>query len=217
MIFGSEWSIRFLSSCSFWHSDGTFKVRPLFFEQLYIVFGFQNGFMIPCTYSLTTRKNSVVYTKILRHLIEYGKKLNVEMNPQRLTCDFEQATINSFVDIFPHIKINGCFFHYAQSLWRKIQEVGMMRHFEKTNDNKTVIPKSERKKADHIYEFVRLLRDEHSFQHHQTAASEIRAPKRKKLYIDIDNKLKELLHGFATGIVNEVELVIKCDRAAKTT
>ncbi|CAF4661330.1 unnamed protein product, partial [Didymodactylos carnosus] len=69
----------------------------------------------------------------------------------------------------------------------------------------------------HIYEFVRLLRDEHSFQHHQAEASEIRAPKRKKLYTDIDNKLKELLHGFATGILNEVELVIKCGRAVKTT
>ncbi|CAF1495328.1 unnamed protein product [Didymodactylos carnosus] len=151
MIFGSEWSIRSLSSCSLWHSDGTFKVRPLLFEQLYIIFGFQNGSMIPCAYCLTTRKNSVVYTKILRHLIEYGKKLTVEMNPQRLTCDFEQATINSFVDIFPHIKINGCFFHHAQSLWRKIQKVGMVRHFEKTNDNNNVIPESKRKKADHWF------------------------------------------------------------------
>ncbi|CAF0929108.1 unnamed protein product [Didymodactylos carnosus] len=48
----------------------------------------------------------------------------------------------------------------------------------------------------HIYEYVRLLRDEHVFQHHQAAASEIRAPKRKKLYSNIDNELKKLLHGF---------------------
>ncbi|CAF4616249.1 unnamed protein product, partial [Didymodactylos carnosus] len=137
-------------SCSLWHSDDTFKVRPLLFQQLYIIFGFNNGYMIPCAYSLTTKKNAIVYSKILIHLIELGKKFNVIMNPERLTCDFEQSTISSFNDVFPNIKINGCFFHYAQSLWRKIQEIGMSRYFlqEKDNDN---ISDVERNQADHWF------------------------------------------------------------------
>ncbi|CAF4602757.1 unnamed protein product, partial [Didymodactylos carnosus] len=148
MIFGSQWSICFLASCSLWHSDGTFTVRPLLFQQLYIIFGFNNGYMIPCAYSLTTKKNAIVYSKILIHLIELGKKFNVTMNPERLTCDFEQATISSFNDVSPNIKINGCFVHYAQSLWRKIQEIGMSRYFlqKKDNDN---ISDVKRKQADH--------------------------------------------------------------------
>ncbi|CAF1006942.1 unnamed protein product [Didymodactylos carnosus] len=67
MIFGSEWSIRLLSSCSIWHSDGTFDVHPLLFAKLYIIFDFNNGYMIPCAYCLTTKKNEIAYTKILNH------------------------------------------------------------------------------------------------------------------------------------------------------
>ncbi|CAF1566956.1 unnamed protein product, partial [Didymodactylos carnosus] len=83
LVFGADWSNRFLLLCDLWHSDGTFKVRSVLFEQLYIIFGFNNGFMIPCAYSLTTRKNAVVSTKILLHLSELGNKLNIKMNPKR--------------------------------------------------------------------------------------------------------------------------------------
>ncbi|CAF1528365.1 unnamed protein product [Didymodactylos carnosus] len=96
MIFGSEWGIRFLSSCSLWHSDGTFSVRPLLFVQLYIIFDFYNGYMIPCAYCLTTKKNEIAYTKIVNYLIALGQKFHVVMKPQRLTCHFEHVTINSF-------------------------------------------------------------------------------------------------------------------------
>ncbi|CAF1041601.1 unnamed protein product [Didymodactylos carnosus] len=64
MIFGSEWSIRFLSSCLLWHSDATFDVRPLLFAQLYIIFGFNNRYMIPCACGLTTEQNKITHTKI---------------------------------------------------------------------------------------------------------------------------------------------------------
>ena len=31
LMFASDWSIKFLSSCSQWHSDGTYKYRLLLF------------------------------------------------------------------------------------------------------------------------------------------------------------------------------------------
>ncbi|CAF4332865.1 unnamed protein product [Rotaria socialis] len=132
LMFASDWSIRFLSSCSQWHSDGTFKCRPLLFEQVYILFGF-NNFMIPCVYCLTTKKDENVYVKILQHLLTIASQKGVILNPTRITCDFELATINAFRAIFNAVHISGCFFHYAQSLWRKVQELGLTRLVNPSN------------------------------------------------------------------------------------
>ena len=68
-MFASDWSLIFLSKCEQWHSDGTFTIRPLIFEQVYILCGFSNGFIIPCVYCLTTKKDEQVYTKIFGRVI----------------------------------------------------------------------------------------------------------------------------------------------------
>ncbi|CAF1997537.1 unnamed protein product [Rotaria magnacalcarata] len=125
-MFASDWSIKFLSSCSQWHSDGTFKCRPLQFAQVYILFGFDN-LMIPCVYCLTTKKDENVYVKILQHLLTIADQKGIILNPTRITCDYELAIINAFRTIVNGVQICGCFFHYAQSFWRKIQELGLIR------------------------------------------------------------------------------------------
>ena len=131
-MFASDWSIQFLSSCSEWHSDGTFKCRLLLFSQVYILFGF-NNLMIPCVYCLTTKKDENVYIKIFQHLMSIANQKEIVLNPTRITCDYELATINSFRAIFHSAHICGCFFHYAQSLWRKIQELDLTRLVNSSN------------------------------------------------------------------------------------
>ncbi|CAF1020529.1 unnamed protein product [Didymodactylos carnosus] len=68
----------------------------------------------------------------------------------------------------------------------------------------------------HIFEFVELLCDEHVYQHYQAEESDIQTPKRKKIYNDIDNKLKQLLISHSGGVLTNVQLAIKCGRAVKT-
>ena len=125
-MFASDWSIHFLSSRYEWHSDDTFKCSPLLFSQVYILFGF-NNLMIPCVYSLTTKKDEHVSIKIFQHLMSIANQKGIVLNPTRITCDYELATINSFRAIFHSAHICRCFFHYAESLWRKIQELGLTR------------------------------------------------------------------------------------------
>lgn len=36
--------------------------------------------------------------------------------------DFERAALNAFKDTFPSASNRGCFFHFSQCIWRKIQE-----------------------------------------------------------------------------------------------
>ena len=39
-----------------------------------------------------------------------------------ITSDFEQAFLNAVAKVFPTTTIHGCFFHYKQAVFRKIQE-----------------------------------------------------------------------------------------------
>ena len=113
LMFALDWSLIFLSECEQWHSYGTFTIRLLIFEQVYILCGFSNGFMISCVYCLTTKKDKQVYTKIFGHVISLARKLDLNLQPRRLTINFEILTVNSFCRLFPTTSVTGCLFHCA--------------------------------------------------------------------------------------------------------
>ncbi|CAF4912199.1 unnamed protein product [Rotaria sp. Silwood1] len=49
--------------------------------------------------------------------------------PAFITIDFEKAVENAFALVFPQCKILGCFFHFKQSIWRNISELGLKKEF----------------------------------------------------------------------------------------
>ncbi|CAF3303956.1 unnamed protein product [Rotaria socialis] len=148
LLFGSRWSIKFLSFCSGWHADGTFLTRPLLFAQIYIIFGYFDGFLIPCIYCLTSRQDQVTYEKILNHIISIGySQLNTRFSPQSLTCDFELGSINAAAKCFRNISITACFFHYSQALWRKVQDLKLNSLISKSKTNNNSWSEEQRKAA----------------------------------------------------------------------
>ena len=73
----------------------------------------------------------------------------IVLNPTRITCDYELATINSFRAIFHFAHICRCFFHYAESLWRKIQELDLTRLVNSSNVHRSnSFSNEERKNAE---------------------------------------------------------------------
>ena len=42
-----------------------------------------------------------------------------------MKLDYEVAAIQALKSIFPSCKISGCFYHFTQYLWKKIQELGL--------------------------------------------------------------------------------------------
>ncbi len=39
------------------------------------------------------------------------------------------AAISAIEEVFPNVVLSGCFFHYAQSLWRKLQSLGLQQDY----------------------------------------------------------------------------------------
>ena len=50
-------------------------------------------------------------------------------------CDFEVAAVTAFGMVFPRTTLTGCFFHLSQSIWRKVQTIGLTTQY--LNDENT--------------------------------------------------------------------------------
>ena len=55
------------------------------------------------------------------------------LQPQRVLSDFERSAMNAYEEVFPGITIKGCHFHMTQSLWRKIQELGLATEYKENS------------------------------------------------------------------------------------
>lgn len=79
-------------------------------------------------YCILPRKTAAIYEKLLRVIDS-----KMTRPPKSLTSDFELALIKAARVIWPDVSIYLCFFHFKQSMWRKIQELGLAVIY-KTNE-----------------------------------------------------------------------------------
>lgn len=120
-----------LARASLWLADGTFKVVPTLFFQLYSIhFDFGNGVCPAAVYCLLTNKSAATYTRLhdeLRNLIPTAA-------PGSVLVDFERAAINTFSTAYPTAQVSGCYFHLCQSVVRKVNEVGLKSDYENNDE-----------------------------------------------------------------------------------
>jgi hypothetical protein len=128
LIFSTARNINLLATAQHWYADGTFKVVPPLFLQLYTIHGIQDNVAIPLIYALLPNKTEQIYLTLLR---EIKNLLPVGVaQPQTIMTDFEVAMINAIRTEFPQTSHRGCFFHLCQSIFRHIQENGLKREYE---------------------------------------------------------------------------------------
>ncbi len=135
LIFTTEENLDALELNTVWHADGTFKCCPSLFYQVYTIHAVINNHTLPFVYILMQRKSEKQYTRALNIL----KDLNPCLDPRAVYMDFEKASINAFRTSFPKISINGCFFHFAQANWRKVQELGLSTLYRADEKTRTYI------------------------------------------------------------------------------
>jgi hypothetical protein len=130
LIFGTRRNLAMLALSQHWYADGTFKTVPLIFEQLYTIHGIRSNTVIPAVFALLPNKTQDTYERLFAQL----KQLEPALAPQSVMTDFERAAINAMHAEFPETQHRGCFFHFNQCIYRKIQEYGLQRRYETDPD-----------------------------------------------------------------------------------
>lgn len=81
---------------------------------------------VPLIYVLSARKDANTYVRIFENL----KEKQPALDPKHIMVDFERAAMLAISAIFPAAEIHGCFFHFSQCIWRKIQQCGLATKYQ---------------------------------------------------------------------------------------
>lgn len=117
LIFASDEQVDIIQDTEDFLVDGTFKVVPEIFYQLFIVHGIFRDHVVPLVYALLRRKNTETYENLIAEIL----KIAPRWSPRTIMLDFEQASISAFESAFPNAALSGCYFHLRQSIHRKLQ------------------------------------------------------------------------------------------------
>ena len=165
IIFTCDHNLRLMAQHRHWGMDGTFKVTPSQFYQIFIfhiilpAIG-SSRHSLPMVYVLMKNKTQASYEAVMNALRNIAPE---PLDPESCIADFEQASRLAFTTVFGDNKIVGCFFHLTQSVMRKIQTTGLSLKFNNHERSRTVmkcmcslafVPLHEVRNA-----FLRLLRD----------------------------------------------------------
>ncbi|KRY32249.1 hypothetical protein T03_5300, partial [Trichinella britovi] len=96
LIFCTEENLSILSEHSVWSMDGTFKIVPEWYQQMFTI-----------------------------HVFIAGGSVGVVLQSKTVIYDFETALIPALQGTFPGVNIQGCYFHFCQAVLRKVTDLGM--------------------------------------------------------------------------------------------
>ena len=99
--------------------DGTFFTVPMQFYQLWTIFIVVNQHVIPAIHCLLTGKSEQLYDTLLSKIREIVPQFQL----QNSMSDWEQAARKSVKKIFNGIKLQGCWFHYTQRIWKRFNKL----------------------------------------------------------------------------------------------
>jgi hypothetical protein len=120
-MFGTAANLQLLEQYPHWFMDGTFKVAPEIFLQVFTIHALIDNRSIPLIYVLMGTKTQADYERVFRKVLE----LRPSLTPISILIDFEQGSMNALSTVFPNATVLGCLFHLGQSLWRRIQNEGL--------------------------------------------------------------------------------------------
>ena len=65
------------------------------------------------------------WCRFLKLLQSKAAEKGSNLKPIRVMQDFARALMKATLEVFPDAQIKGCFFHFCQCLWRKLQGLGL--------------------------------------------------------------------------------------------
>ena len=109
--------------------DGTFKCVPHIFSQMITIHGKYESRIWPLLHVLINNKNQESYKLMLSAIKRFMLKHKLSCKPESFSVDFEAGIIGALELHYPNALILGCYFHYCQAVYRKVQELGLAKAF----------------------------------------------------------------------------------------
>lgn len=150
IVFGSRRNLELLARSPVWFLDGTFKVSPVIFTQVFTILGLVernaaarddqqqevNQLPVPLVYALLSSKESVQYKTVLRAVANKAREYHIaNCQPQKIITDFEMSIITACTTVFPNVPVSCCFFHLCQSIYRRVQSEGLQVAYSDPEDS----------------------------------------------------------------------------------
>lgn len=139
IVFATLENLMELSRADIWYVDGTFYSSPSYFYQMYTIHGMVDGYMCTLIYALLPNKRETTYRRLFELVQGAGDRHNIELKPETVMMDFEVAAKRAVIAVYPDITVKGCFFHYSQCIWRKVQSCGLVTTFKDNDDFRMLV------------------------------------------------------------------------------
>jgi hypothetical protein len=131
-IFATSNNYKVLQRCSEIYIDGTFKTCPSPYSQFLTIHGRYHGRVLPLVMCLLAGKQVGLYREVLQHVRRQVRaRTGHRLQPRTVICDFEYSLILAVQTELPLASISGCYFHFCQSLLRKITKLGLSGAFRR--------------------------------------------------------------------------------------
>ena len=112
IVFGNDNCVLHLAHQSeLWFMDGTFKVVPTLFRQLYVIRASLGESAITCIYAFMALKTEESYIELIQIINDKCAALGTALDPTTVMMDFEKAMMNAILRFFgAHVSVKACFF-----------------------------------------------------------------------------------------------------------
>ena len=142
VVFATNENLTVLQQCRDLYVDGTFRTVPKPFYQYVTIHGNFRGRIIPLVGALLSGKTTGHYREVLKTVkIHVQQVTGQRFKPGRIICDFELAIITAVETELRHCRVSACAFHFRQSLYRKLNELGLSRAYKHDLDFRHTISK----------------------------------------------------------------------------
>ena len=140
-VFATDENLQKLAQCHTVYMDATFRVCPPPYTKqswetsMALSFPSSTFSWIPkllLTTNMFSRKSKHVYVRALTHQ---------RWRPGMVITDFEIARQTAVRGEFPATAVRACYFHFTQSLWRKIQDLGLAVAYRQNRRIKEILRK----------------------------------------------------------------------------
>ena len=101
IVFAANEGLRWLADYPDWHLDGTCKVAPPLYTQVFTIHVVRDRKTLPGVHSLLSSKRKVCYRGVLRNIKNFCEEHHIQLASATVTVDFEVGLMVAISDEIP--------------------------------------------------------------------------------------------------------------------